>query len=129
MTRTGFLLAPPALVLAALAVVPAPALAQQTDRVLIIYGDDKCPESEGQDIVVCARKPEGERYRIPEELRHSLGPPNWRDKAKSLEYVGRSGTQSCSAAGTGGWTGCWSSLMSQARAERKEDRDAATAAP
>lgn len=126
MRRSAALLAPLALLLGG---APAPTLAQQADRVLIVYGNDKCPESEGENIVVCARKPEAERFRIPEELRHSPGPPDWRDRAKSLEYVGRSGTSSCSAAGTGGWTGCWSSLMSQARAERKEDKDAATAAP
>lgn len=126
MRRSAALLAPLAMLVGG---APAPAPAQQADRVLIIYGDDKCPESEGENIVVCARKPETERFRIPEELRHSAGPPSWRDRAKSLEYVGRSGTASCSASGTGGWTGCWSSLMSQARAERREDKAAASAAP
>ncbi len=126
MRPSAALIAPLALLLGG---APAPAPAQQADRVLIVYGSDKCPESEGESIVVCARKPESERFRIPEELRHSPGPPNWRDKARSLEYVGRSGTASCSAAGTGGWTGCWSSLMSQARAERRADKDAAAAAP
>src|ERR1700760_4458084 len=66
---------------------PRPAFAQQEDKVLIIYGDDPCPSSAGQEIVVCARKPESERFRIPSELR-SGGVNNWREKAKSLEYVG-----------------------------------------
>ena len=95
-----------------------PALAQQDDRVLVIYGNDPCPTSAGQEIVVCARKPEGERFRIPSELRTG-GVNNWRERAKSLEYVGASGAQSCSASGTGGWTGCWNQLMSNARAERQ----------
>jgi hypothetical protein len=98
-----------------------PALAQQEDRVLVIYGNDPCPESAGQEIVVCARKPEAERYRIPSELRPG-GSNSWRERAKDLEYVGAAGTQSCSASGTGGWTGCWNSLMSQARAERKDQK-------
>ncbi|MBV9843136.1 MAG: hypothetical protein JOY99_16650 [Sphingomonadaceae bacterium] len=105
-----------------------PALAQQEDRVLVIYGNDPCPNSAGQDIVVCARKPEAERYRIPSELRPG-GVNNWREKAKDLEYVGAAGAQSCSASGTGGWTGCWNQLMSQARAERKEQKAADNANP
>jgi hypothetical protein len=118
-----------ALGLAALSGLGAPpALAQQNDRVLVIYGNDPCPTSEGQEIVVCARKPESERYRIPSELRAG-GVNNWREKAKSLEYVGASGTQSCSATGTGGWTGCWSKLMDQARAERREQRSQSNAVP
>ena len=49
----------------------APALAQQT-RVseIIVYGTDPCPRSTDDEIVVCARKPESERFRIPEALRH-----------------------------------------------------------
>ena len=73
-----------------------PALAQRNDKVLVIYGNDACPSSEGQEIVVCARKPESERYRIPSELRAG-GVNNWREKAKSLEYAGASGTRRASA--------------------------------
>jgi hypothetical protein len=98
-----------------------PALAQQEDRVLVIYGNDPCPTSSGQEIVVCARKPEAERFRIPSELRTG-GVNNWRERAKSLEYVGASGAQSCSASGTAGWTGCWNQLMSSARAERNDKK-------
>jgi len=108
------------------ALIPAsPASAQIDSKVLIVYGDDPCPTSNGEEIVVCARKPERERYRIPEELRESAknpAAPNWAQQAKQLEYVGRSGTDSCSAEGSGGWTGCWSKLMREARAERKQDK-------
>jgi hypothetical protein len=53
-----------------------PAVAQDTApepkmNMVIIYGDDKCPESSDDTITVCARKGEGERYRIPEPLRTS----------------------------------------------------------
>ncbi len=101
--------------------VATPAAAQARDRVLVIYGDDKCPSSGGEEIVVCARKPESERYRIPEELRSagSSLPGNWRDQAKSLEYVGQSGIESCSPVGSGGASGCFVKLARQARAERK----------
>jgi hypothetical protein len=51
---------------------PLPALAQSSDRVLVIFGKDKCPtDSTGNEIVVCSRRPEAERYRIPKELRTS----------------------------------------------------------
>jgi len=109
----------------AAAILPAtPALAQRDAKVLIVYGDDACPTSNGEEIVVCSRKPESERYRIPEELRDTTktpAGPNWTERAMNLEYVGKRGTSSCTPGGGGGdWTGCWSKLMREARAERKE---------
>lgn len=100
---------------------PAPALAQRTERVLTIFGNDKCPQSNGEEIVVCQRLDERERYRIPEPLRDSgLAPKDmrWADRARSLEYVGRSGGRSCSNSGADSWTGCWAQLMKQAKDER-----------
>ena len=44
--------------------VAAPALAQiGQDRIIDIYGDEKCPASNGQQIVVCRRHPKGEQFR------------------------------------------------------------------
>ena len=59
------------MVAAAFSTVPAVAQDQAGDRVnqLVIYGDDPCPASSNGEIVVCARKEEAERYRIPETLR------------------------------------------------------------
>ena len=111
----------------------APAAAQSGERVLIVYGDDPCPTSaSGEEIVVCARKPETERYRIPEELRE--GPPtaansSWASRASSFEYVGRSGTDSCSPSGAGGWTGCFTQLMRKAREEKKQAAEQRRAEP
>ena len=35
-----------------------PAFAQQADRVLVIFGNDKCPtNASGEEIVVCSRRP------------------------------------------------------------------------
>lgn len=106
----------------------APAAAQDAagpDRVnqLIIYGDDPCPESKGDEIVVCARKGEGERYRIPENLRVSNSPENraWTDRVLAYETVGLTGTRSCSPTGAGGWTGCSNQLIDRAYGEKKED--------
>ncbi|QAY75660.1 hypothetical protein [Sphingosinicella sp. BN140058] len=116
---------------AALTALAAPAAAQTqaappaagSERInqLIVYGDDPCPQSSEEQINVCARKPESERYRIPEALR---GDPNdpanqaWASKATELQYVGRSGIGSCSTVGPGGMIGCFNDIVRQARAER-----------
>jgi len=88
----------------ALAAIPAPASAQDLtapggERVntIIIYGDDPCPAAQGEEITVCARKPEAERYRIPAPLREpsSTRSEAWNEKVLAYETVGRTGTNSC----------------------------------
>ena len=118
--------------LAAAALLGAAAHAQDeaptaagTERInqLIVYGDDPCPASTSEEITVCARKPEGERYRIPENLRDDpLDRRNetWTARATELQYVGRSGVGSCSPAGPGGMIGCYDKLVREARAERAQ---------
>lgn len=90
---------------------------------VIVYGNDPCPRSTDSEVVVCARKPEGERYRIPERYRDA-GPrqtrQSWAQKAKSFEYVGQTGIQSCSAVGPGGSTGCLQNMIDRAKAESRE---------
>ncbi len=111
----------------ALTAAPAAAQDQPGDKVnqLIVYGDDPCPASTENEITVCARKEETERYRIPETLRGAeLGNAKnqaWAERAKSFEYVGKTGTESCSPIGAGGFTGCTSSLIEKAYAERGID--------
>lgn len=93
---------------------------------LIIYGNDKCPESTDDTITVCARKAEGERYRIPKNLREPANNPSneaWNNKVLAYETVGASGTNSCSATGAGGWTGCSAKLINAAYAEKKAAPD------
>ena len=89
---------------------------------LVIYGADPCPRGQGDDIVVCARHPETERYRIPKQLRDQPGTgpqsTSWAKQAQSLEYAGRTGIQSCSPVGPGGFTGCWAQMVRAARQER-----------
>ena len=121
-------LAPLAIALAAGAGLAGAAAAQQEESVgdrrvsqLIVYGDDPCPPSTEEEIVVCARRPEDDRYRIPEPLRGEGQPQSrsWAVNARSLEYVGRTGIQSCSTVGPGGFTGCWAEMMRQAREDRR----------
>jgi hypothetical protein len=120
-----------AAIAAGMTALPTPALAQQ-DAIaeVIVYGTDPCPRSSNNEVVVCARKPEGERFRIPEKLRTG-GPRQerqaWANKAKALETVGSTGTFSCSPVGPGGYTGCLTQVINQAKRERKEANEAGTA--
>lgn len=110
--------------LAALAPLPAVAQDEAGDRVnvVIVYGDDACPASTADEIVVCPRLQEEERYRIPPLLRDNPADTNkeaWTQKVRAYEYVGKEGTMSCSPTGGGGFTGCTQSLIDKAYAERK----------
>lgn len=91
---------------------------------LIVYGDDKCPESTGDEIVVCARMDEADRYRIPSNLRGDPNDPRNQaisERIKAYEYVGASGTMSCSPSGAGGFTGCGLKEIDRAYAEKAQD--------
>lgn len=102
---------------------PAP---PATDNVrvnqLIVYGDDPCPRSTDPDVItVCAHLPENDRYRVPPNLRNNPNDPasqSWANRATELSYVGRTGTDSCSTVGGGGFTGCFNQIVNQAQAER-----------
>jgi hypothetical protein len=127
------------LLLSAVALAAAPALAQpsrtgpdpvgaagpeDTEKVkqVFVYGDDPCPPSVGDEIVVCARLPDNDRYRIPEGLRtdpNSNAVQAWTNRARAIETVGATGINSCSPAGAGGWTGCFAKLAREMKEERK----------
>jgi hypothetical protein len=108
------------------ALLPAPASAQNEKvRRLVVYGKDPCPRAQsGNEVVVCARRPETERYRIPKELRDSGADDDpestsWAARAEALEYVGRTGIQSCSTVGPGGVSGCWNEMVRAWRRDRR----------
>jgi hypothetical protein len=114
---------------AGFAAFAAPALAQggSGERVsrVIVYGTDPCPRGPDGDIIICGRRPERERYRIPQELREGARTEDpestsWAARAESLEYVGRTGIESCSTVGPGGFTGCWAEMMRTARGDRRQ---------
>ena len=93
-----------------------------------VYGSDECEGStDPNEIVVCVRMDEEERFRIPENLRSDPNSPKnqaWTERVRSLEVLGRSGIDSCSPAGAGGFTGCTQELIRQAYAERASNGDA-----
>lgn len=94
--------------------------AGDTVRMVIVYGDDEAPAPNGDEIVVVARMPEADRFRIPEGLRYSDNPANtaWINRVERLEFVGASGTLSCSASGVGGSTGCTQEMIRNAYADK-----------
>ena len=123
----SFSLATAALVLPMLA-APQPALAQRVNEI-VVYGTDPCPRSTDDEVVVCARKPEAERYRIPERLREGGSLQSrqaWANRAIAFETYGRTGINSCSPVGPAGHTGCSQQLSNQAFKERKEESEAST---
>jgi hypothetical protein len=96
---------------------------------VFVYGEDPCPPSEGDEIVVCARMPDGDRYRIPKELRTDPNSPavqSWANRARAIEYVGASGAESCSPTGAMGFTGCFTQIARAAREEREKMLGAGT---
>lgn len=95
-------------------------------RMVIVYGDDAAPTPDGDEIVVVARMPEAERFRIPENLRFSDNPANqaWINRVEKLEFVGNFGTLSCSAVGVGGSTGCTQAMIRDAYADKKASASA-----
>ncbi|GMM91760.1 hypothetical protein [Qipengyuania sp. MTN3-11] len=117
----------PFLLAAGMAATPALAQDEAGERVnmVIVYGEDACPVSSDAEIVVCARKAENERFRIPENLRFSDSPQNqaWAERVERLEMVGDFGTLSCSPVGIGGITGCTQEMIDAAYADREEGTD------
>lgn len=91
---------------------------------LLVYGNDPCPRSSGDEVVVCARQPEGERYRIPKPLRakplNEARDGSWAGTAKVLEFVSRQGLpDSCSPIGTYGQSGCFRRFLEANRIDRE----------
>ncbi len=102
----------------------APAAAQQ--RSLTIFGDDKCPSD-----TICVVAPESERFRIPKAFRDALRKEapdrvSWAIRSQATLSEGKSGADSCSAAGAGGWTGCFMKQMKEAYAEDKATKEGQT---
>ena len=106
----------------------APAAAMQDEmpereRSLVVYGDDACPEPESpEEVVVCARRPEEERYRIPAPLRRDGQPAEaaWSSQAAELEAAQRdTRPDSCSVVGSFGQSGCTQEMLRRWRAERR----------
>ncbi|MFN6935225.1 MAG: hypothetical protein ACK4NZ_08745 [Tsuneonella sp.] len=116
--------------IAAATAFAVPAAAQDAGgdkvRMVIVYGDDAAPEASSSDeILVVARLPENDRFRIPESLRWSDDPENmaWARRVEKLDLIGNFGTMSCSTAGAGGFTGCTQQLINAFYADKRDSAD------
>jgi hypothetical protein len=111
----------------------APAAAQQADRVIDIYGNDKCPGSNGQGIVVCRKHPESERYRIPQSLREEEPAPQslGGQTVSAVNTTGGTGQQnkSCNTIGAGVNDGCMKNNLDAWKAEQRANKKAEQAVP
>ncbi len=133
MSRSLFFLVAPM----ALAVIPAnsfaeePAIPENAPTVTAtVFGNDPCPKPKGDEIIVCGRLPESERYRIPKALRQKprdeSGPSaSWGSRVESLEAAQRfTMPGSCTAVGSFGQTGCTQAMIRQWYLERRAARAA-----
>ena len=123
------------LALAAAAAIPvslvfaSPVMAQANTRTLTVFGDDPCPSSNNEEIIVCRRLPEQERFRIPMDLREgTLTPDSTAQAVRNQRIVDRDvaadGIGSCSTVGPGGASGCFLQNARRNREQRQKDGEA-----
>jgi hypothetical protein len=104
---------------------PPPSPSEMPERIsfLVAFGEEKCREPVGDEIVVCANVPENERYRIPVALRKKervVTDRSWSSAVETLDSFARDlRPNSCSVNGSGGFTGCTQKLLQQWFAERR----------
>ncbi|MEP9403406.1 hypothetical protein [Sphingomonas sp. VNH70] len=104
----------------------APEPPPQRVRNATVYGEEACPKPRDPDeIVVCARMGENERYRIPKRFRdqpsQASADASWAARADVAMEAARIGRpNSCSPVGDGGQTGCTQAMLRQWFAERRQ---------
>ena len=126
----------------ALLAISSPALAKDqslgeaqqsapTERIsfLVTFGTEKCPDAVGDEIMVCAVQPEGDRFRIPKPIRPNSESPvaggSWTSAVESLDGYARAVLpNSCSVNGSNGFTGCMQQALQKWHAERRGTRSA-----
>jgi hypothetical protein len=92
--------------------IPAGDGSKPRQRLVTVFGNEACPTPASSDeVVVCARLPESDVYRIPERLRKAETRTSVLTQNRSLllgDGIGGAGNSigSCSAVGPGGMTGC-----------------------
>ena len=100
-------------------------------RQVIVYGDDPCPRGTPDEPVVCARRPESERFRVPQDAVDPQAPAarSNLDRDQEAREIGATGIGSCSTSGPGGTSGCLQQQIDRSRVGRDGKRDAASAPP
>lgn len=102
---------------------PSPSEMPERISFLVAFGEEKCREPVGDEIVVCATVPENERYRIPVALRKKetvITDRSWSSAVDTLDSFARDlRPNSCSVNGSAGFTGCTQKLLQTWFAERR----------
>lgn len=106
-------------------------------RSVTLTGTDKCPESTGDEIVVCSRLDANEQFRVPKQLRNPTrdlpaASQSWVNRAATVDQVGRVAgglPNTCSPVGTGGQTGCGLAYGRAWQAEKRQDKRDAESVP
>lgn len=105
---------------AGIAAVPTAAIAQAGQTTITIYGNDPCPREN-----ICIRAPESQRYRLPQ----SQNPQgtrqqrqSWARQSQQIMTVGSTGAMTCSPVGPGGYTGCLTREINQAKQDAREQQ-------
>jgi hypothetical protein len=112
------------------AFVATPASAQKAASEIIVYGTDPCPRSTDDQIYVCSRRPESERFRLPKDTRPDGTPQqrqSWAQRSQAINSAGATGIGSCSAVGPGGFTGCLTQEIQNSKKDRREMEQQSTA--
>lgn len=105
----------------------------QRIRSVTLQPGEKCPESTGDEVVVCYQG--GNPYRIPPALRRTEIPAanqSWTNRAAALDQVGRVAgglPDTCSTVGNGGQTGCFQARAQAYAAEKRAQKRAAEGVP
>lgn len=111
---------------------PASSREAPVNGVLFLYGEKaQCPvDSNGNEVVVCVRRPAGEQFRIPKEIRpESIKPEyqSWANRTDDILESAGSGLNSCSPIGAGGQVGCSAQNFRRARKENQARKEAEAA--
>lgn len=109
--------------------------AAQVTRTATVFGNDPCPKALANEIVVCGRMPEGERYRIPKQFRgrpreDSGAGASWGSRVEGLEAAQRfTMPGSCTAVGSFGQSGCTQAMIRQWYLDRRAQQAANRSIP
>ena len=109
---------------AAIFAAATPATAQSQQLEVVVYGDDPCPRASEDEVVVCRRRPEEDRYRIPQEFRRTTpaedpARQSWASRVQYLESENVTGIPQCSAVGPAAAQGCLQEEINRSAARRE----------
>lgn len=103
----------------------ADAAVPERESTLVVYGDDACPQpAHENEAIVCARRPESERYRVPRRIRErQQTDTSWGSRVEGIEEASAPmRPNSCSVVGSFGQSGCTQAMIRQWYAERRARR-------